>query len=78
LSNWGERLGEPYAKKIKNTPLWELRIAVARKAHRIFYIAWTGKRFILLHAFTKKQQKTPAKEIKVALQRFELIKETEK
>jgi len=69
LAEFGLTLGLPHAKKISGTPLWELRI-LGEKSSRFFYIAKTGRSFLLLHGFTKKSQKTPLKEIKTALARL--------
>jgi len=69
LTEFGPRLGLPHAKKVKSTPLWELRV-LGEKSLRFFYIAKVGKSFLLLHGFTKKRQKTPKKEIKTALKRL--------
>jgi len=46
--------------------LWELRVQAGRKAYRVIYFAWTGQRFILLHAFLKKSAKTPRQELTIA------------
>ena len=46
----------------KHSWLWELRPG----GDRVLFFAWNGGRFILLHAFEKKQQKTPDAEIKRA------------
>ena len=56
-------------KKVAGTSLWELRI-LGEKSLRFFYIAKTGRAFLLLHGFTKKKQKTAKKEIKIALGRL--------
>ena len=69
LAEFGTRLRLPHAKKIVNTPLWELRV-LGEKSLRFFYIAKIRKSFLLLHGFIKKQQKTPKKEIKTALSRL--------
>ena len=69
ITEFGVNLGLPRAKKVTATSLWELRI-LGEKSIRIFYIARTGKKFLLLHVFTKKRQKTPIKEIKTALARL--------
>jgi len=61
LSEHGTRAGEPYIKHIEGD-LWELRPL----RDRIFFIGWDGDRFILLHHFTKKTQKTPKREIEQA------------
>jgi phage-related protein len=54
----GTMLGEPYIKHIDGE-IWELRPI----RDRIFFAAWDGEGFILLHHFIKKTQKTPQKEI---------------
>lgn len=69
LAEFGINLGIPHAKKVAGTSLWELRV-LGEKSIRIFYIAIKGREFLLLHAFTKKKQKTPKKEIKTALTRI--------
>ena len=69
LVEFGTKLGLPHSKKVMGTSLWELRI-LGEKALRFFYIAKVGKEFLILHAFVKKQQKTPKKEIKTAISRL--------
>ena len=61
LSEHGTRAGEPYMKHIGGE-LWELRPI----RDRIFFFSWNGERFILLHHFVKKSQKTPQREIEQA------------
>ncbi|MBM4465769.1 MAG: type II toxin-antitoxin system RelE/ParE family toxin [Chloroflexi bacterium] len=63
------QLGLPYVKHLEGK-LWELRIRAGRKAYRVIYFAFTGQRFILLHAFLKKTQKTPRKQIAIAQRRL--------
>jgi phage-related protein len=69
LEEYGIKLGLPHVKKITGTELWELRILGVDNI-RIFYIAVTGKTFLLLHGFIKKKQKTDQKELKIALNRL--------
>ncbi|MCZ7670446.1 MAG: type II toxin-antitoxin system RelE/ParE family toxin [Chloroflexi bacterium] len=58
LREFGVRLGMPQARPLKgHKPLWELR----PMPNRLIYVAMRGKRFVILHAFTKKSQKTPPK-----------------
>jgi len=64
LREFGLDLGVPYVKNIHGK-LWELR-TTGRSRHRVLYFAASGKRFVLLHAFTKKTGKTPPAEIKTA------------
>jgi len=66
LANNGPFLKPPYIKKLQNQ-LYELRIS-GTVAIRIFYTIHNNE-YYLLHAFKKKSQKTPTKELKVALDR---------
>lgn len=69
LKEYGVGLGLPHVKKIVGTSLWELRI-LGESSTRIFYVARTGQKFLLLHGFKKKTQQTPEKEIKTANKRL--------
>ena len=71
LVSHGPYLKPPYIKKLQDK-LYELRISGKVKV-RIFYTL-VDNEYYLLHGFKKKSQKTPSKEIKVALDRMrELI-----
>ena len=61
LKEHGTRVGEPYVKHIEDE-IWELRPL----RDRILFVGWDGNRFILLHCFMKKTQKTPKREIEQA------------
>lgn len=61
LARYGTRIGKPYVKHIEGE-IWELRPL----GNRIFFFYWKENRFVLLHHFIKKTQKTPQKEIKKA------------
>jgi len=65
LQRYGLTLGDPHVRLISDK-LWELRAG----AGRIFYVALTGRRFILLHAYIKKSQKAPEREIETARRRL--------
>lgn len=65
LRDFNTRLGAPHVKKLTGTQLWELRI-LGMDSMRVFYIAISGKTFLVLHGFKKKKDKTPPKEIKIA------------
>ena len=67
LIDYGPFLKPPDIKKLQNK-LYELRIQ-GKSSVRIFYTIVAGK-YYLLHAFIKKSQKTPPKELKVALDRM--------
>lgn len=66
LAKHGNQLGYPYVKKLKGTELWELR----PKSERIIYCMINGNHIYLLHAFTKKSNKTPVKELNTATLRY--------
>ncbi len=63
-----------YFKKLKGTDdIWEVRIQSGRHIYRILGFL-DGDQFVVLnHAFQKKSQKTPLKEIKLAEQRKKII-----
>ncbi len=56
----------PHIKKLTGTPLWEIRI-IGEDSVRILYITRQEKQVFLLHAFIKKTNKTPLKEVNIAL-----------
>ena len=70
LANSGPFLKPPYIKKLQNK-LYELRIS-GKIAIRIFYTI-VNNEYYLLHAFKKKSQRAPSKELKVALDRMKEI-----
>ncbi len=65
LSEYGTRVGQPVVKHIEGD-LWELRPL----RNRIFFFTWKENRFVLLHYFIKKSQKTPKIEIEKAKSRL--------
>jgi len=69
LGNYGVLLKEPYTKRIKDK-IREIRIKDKQGAVRVLYFTFTNRRFILLHGFVKKTDKTPAKEIELAEKRL--------
>jgi phage-related protein len=59
---------ELYLKHITNTKgLYEIRVLVGNDIIRIFCFFETGKLVILINGFLKKSQKTPKREIELAL-----------
>lgn len=70
LIDYGPFLKPPDIKKLRDK-LYELRIP-GKSSIRIFYTIIKGK-YYLLHAFIKKSQKTPAKELKLAIDRMKKI-----
>ncbi len=70
LEEHGLSLKMPYVKNIqgeKYRGLMELRVQQGNDISRIFYFLPIGNKFVLLHGFVKKDQKTPKKELETAL-----------
>jgi phage-related protein len=70
LVQFNVQLGPPYVEKVEGRDFWELRTKVRGNIYRTFYFAYTGKKFILLHAYQKKSQKAPKKELDIAEERM--------
>lgn len=69
LERFGNLLRMPYSKKITGE-LYELRIR-SKQEVRIIY-CFKNRNIHLLHAFKKQTQKTPRKEIELALKRLDI------
>ena len=52
---------------------FEVRAKDRQGIYRVLYFADTGKRFVMLHGFTKKTQKTPARDIEIARKRMQEV-----
>ena len=63
-----ERVHEPYVKHLEGR-LWEMRLRGKDGIARAIYVTAVGRRVVILRTFTKKTQKTPRREIELALQR---------
>jgi phage-related protein len=70
LIQFNVQLGPPYVEKVEGRDFWELRTKVRGNIYRTFYFAYTGKKFVLLHAYQKKSQKAPKKELDTAEERM--------
>lgn len=66
LEECGTSVRKPYVESITDTKLFEIRVEHDKNIYRILYFAYTGRRFILLHGFQKKTQKTPRQHIEIA------------
>jgi len=67
-----EKVGEPYVKHLQGG-LWEMRIKGKDGISRAIYVVAKPKRIVVVRVFVKKTQKTPQKELKIALQRAKEI-----
>ena len=72
LAKDGFSLNKNYIDKINEEyNIWELRPG----SNRIFFVAWIEGMFVLLHAFPKKTQKTPQREIDQAIREVKDLRE---
>ena len=72
VEEYGLHPAIPNIKKLTNTPLWELRI-LGKDNIRIVCVPFPKKEVRVLHIFKKKKQKTPAKELNLALKRHKQV-----
>jgi phage-related protein len=66
------RMREPYVKHLEG-PIWEMRMKGRDGIARAAYVTATGRRVVVVHVFQKKTQKTPRREIDIALKRAKEI-----
>ena len=70
LKQLGINIRAPYSTTIKGNKyksLFELRTKFSSDITRIFYFLFENNKFVLLHGFVKKTNKTPPKELERAL-----------
>ena len=69
LSEFGINLPFPYSSQVEGR-LRELRTHYGRTQYRILYYCDQNQVFVLLHAFQKRSQKLPKREIRIAIERM--------
>ncbi|MEI6304260.1 MAG: type II toxin-antitoxin system RelE/ParE family toxin [Betaproteobacteria bacterium] len=69
MESYGPDLGMPHSRAM-GAGLFELRLKAAEGIARVFYCTLSGRRIIMLHQFVKKSDKTPARELKIAIRRM--------
>lgn len=73
LKKYGFELSSKFVKKIKGEKrLWELRVS-GKKEHRFFFTQISNHNFVIVHAFLKKTNKTPKKEIELSVKRTRVL-----
>ncbi|MGE0149487.1 MAG: type II toxin-antitoxin system RelE/ParE family toxin [Parvibaculaceae bacterium] len=63
-----ERMREPYVRHLEGR-LWEMRMKGRDGIARAVYVTAAGRRVVVVRVFPKKTQKTPRREIELALKR---------
>jgi len=69
-----ERVHEPYIKHLDGR-LWEMRMKGRDGISRALYVTVREKRVVVVRVFVKKTQKTPRREIELALTRAKEIEQ---
>jgi phage-related protein len=69
-----QNVREPYIKHVEDV-LWEIRMKGKHGISRALYVTVKPKRVVVLRVFVKKTQKTPRREIKLALKRAQEIEQ---
>ena len=73
IENFGiQNVGMPHVRHLQDK-LWEMRMKGKDGISRALYVTATEERVIVVRAFIKKTQKTPIREIRLALKRTEEI-----
>ena len=72
-ANGLEQVHEPYIKHLEG-PLWEMRMKGRDGIARAAYVTANGRRAVVVRVFPKKTQKTPRREIELALKRAKEVK----
>jgi len=70
LKRLGINIRKPYSASIKGEKykgLFELRTKFSSDITRIFYFTYDKNKFVLLHGFVKKTNKTPERELERAI-----------
>lgn len=68
---FGWPIGMPLVRKL-GPDLWEVRVRLDRRIARVLFAVFEGEA-VLLHAFVKKSEKTPATEMNTALRRLNAL-----
>ena len=69
MAQFGPDLGMPHTRAM-GRGLFELRIQATEGIARVFCCTVVGHRIVVLHQFTKKSEKTPPRELEIAMRRM--------
>lgn len=68
MEEYGPNLGMPHTRALGNG-LFEIRAKADGGIGRVFFCTMVGRKIIILHSFIKKTDKTPKRELDIALNR---------
>ena len=66
------RVSLPHVRHLKG-PLWEMRMTGRDGIARAIYVTASGMRVVVVRVFVKKSQRTPRREIELALSRAQEV-----
>ncbi len=69
LEEQGTNVTRPYVDHLRGK-IWEVRVEQNKVQYRLLYFSAPERKFVMLHGFIKKTQKTPPRKIAVAEQRM--------
>ena len=67
-----EHVGAPHVKHIEGR-LWEMRLTGRSEISSALYVVAAGSRVVIVRVFVKKTEKTPRREIELALVRAKTV-----
>ena len=67
-----ERVGEPHVKHVEGR-LWEIRLTGRSGIARALYVTAVGRHVVIVRVFVKKTERTPRREIDLALSRAKSV-----
>lgn len=73
MTAFGPNLGMPFTRSMGDG-LFEIRARGKEGIGRAFFCTVVDQKIVILHAFIKKSQKTPQKELRIARKRMEDVK----
>ena len=68
MEEYGPNLGMPHTRALGNG-LFEIRAKAVEGIGRAFFCIMVGRKIVILHSFIKKTDKTPKRELDIALTR---------
>lgn len=74
MEEYGPDLGMPYTRALGGG-LFEIRAKGPEGIERAFFCTLKGNRIVILHAFVKKTERTPRREIEIATKRMREVKD---
>lgn len=76
MIEFGSNLGMPHTHAMSDG-LFELRVNGREGIARVFFCTLAGQRIIMLHAYSKKTQETPPRELRIARKRMTELREND-